>query len=1258
MDDRIERDKGLRILSLDGGGPGCYSQLVILKEIMCGVSYDQGKDAEDLLPGDYFDFIGGTGFGAYIAMMLGLLRMNLDDAIDGLLTLTSSLFPLGDSEKIQALDKNLQTAKDAIEDILQSHDIPPDIKLNDERLRSCRSKVATIAVATNDMSRCQVFRTYRSRQGSINCTLVEALCASLAIPSLFEPVSIGKRLVQQKFVGGSIGFYNPTRVLLQEAKSTYEEEQRLALVLSLGSGLPSVLSLDSSASLSMAIESLANYMAIDCERVARELSNQLVEVDLYLRLNVNHGLEDIRFDDWSRVGSIDTHTRTYLETTSVTQALAKATDKITKQVGSITLGQLNRSTRIKHTAKPVPSLSPYYVVRKDEWDLMVNHLVVDSEDKRKIFVITGMGGCGKTQMVSYFVEKRRHKYCHIFFVDGSTTATIRGDLESAIRSLDEHQQDTYEDALAFLSTQSSEEWLYIIDNADDPDIDLTPYLPSCSHGTIIITSRNRRTRHLATTYHLELGSMLQEEAIETLTHSAQKRTTLSDNELQQAKLLVDELGCLALAVVQAGIYISEMSSGMTGRGFTFEQYLDLFQRHSDRLLRQTEHVALDRYPKGVYATLELSYTRLSEPCRQLLHVCAFLRHANIVVSMFSSAARANFEDTWRLLARDEDHRNIQQRLMQLFCSDGQWDELGFNDMLQSLSSFSLVSISSIHDIVLLRFHPLVHSYARDKLIANEQVVYRQMAITCALTCHELPQIAYQYMLPHWIMFYEHSDEYPLHPNDLGELGGLIAIQKRHKVAEEIFRKLINQISGTNDPDIGAIITVSGWLTSMVHEQGRWNESEALEKKLLDMCQKEFGSDNIHTLKSSAWLASIYREQGRWDEAAKLQQELLTTFQRVYGPEHPDTIRISRLLAYTFNKQGKFNEAEGMEDEVLAVRRRILGPEHPDTISATSIVASRLFREKKFKEAKALQEDILTMRQRILGPDHLDTIAASSNVANILIELGELNKAEVLQKEVLAAYQRISGTEHPDTLTASAGLAVIFLRQGDLKEAIINRNNDYVMPKMIIRPEISGPSTDSSVLASEFHPQAKFKEAKTLLEGVLTTRRKILGSDHLDTLSAAAKLATTLAHLDKDNEAEALQREVLEGRRKILGSDHPDTIMISTELAVTLYNRGKLEEASILEREVLAVREKASGKGDRETCTALGNLGVTLYAQGKTEEALGLFLRALEIAETILGLHDPDSLVCLDRLSQCYRFMDMDKEAAEMEERRTRIENER
>jgi hypothetical protein len=54
-------------------------------------------------------------------------------------------------------------------------------------------------------------------------------------------------------------------------------------------------------------------------------------------------------------------------------------------------------------------LSPYYVARDDEWEVMMEHLIMNPEEKRRIFVITGMGGCGKTQMVSYFVEKNRKR---------------------------------------------------------------------------------------------------------------------------------------------------------------------------------------------------------------------------------------------------------------------------------------------------------------------------------------------------------------------------------------------------------------------------------------------------------------------------------------------------------------------------------------------------------------------------------------------------------------------------------------------------------------------------------------------------------------------------------------------------------------------------------------------------------------------------------------------------------------------------------
>jgi hypothetical protein len=73
--------------------------------------------------------------------MLGLLRMNLDDAIDGLLAMADALFPQDASATLKSPELYLKSANDAVIAMLESHGMDPSIKMNDERLRSSGSKV-------------------------------------------------------------------------------------------------------------------------------------------------------------------------------------------------------------------------------------------------------------------------------------------------------------------------------------------------------------------------------------------------------------------------------------------------------------------------------------------------------------------------------------------------------------------------------------------------------------------------------------------------------------------------------------------------------------------------------------------------------------------------------------------------------------------------------------------------------------------------------------------------------------------------------------------------------------------------------------------------------------------------------------------------------------------------------------------------------------------------------------------------------------
>jgi tetratricopeptide (TPR) repeat protein len=678
--------------------------------------------------------------------------------------------------------------------------------------------------------------------------------------------------------------------------------------------------------------------------------------------------------------------------------------------------------------------------------------------------------------------------------------------------------------LTFMSkAPENGDWLYILDNADDPDLDLTPYLPSCSHGTIIITSRNRRVGVLSTEHHLELGPMQEREAVETLCRAARKLAPLDEAELSQAIRLVELLGYLALAIVQAGIYVHEMTPGQ-GR-FTFSQYSSLFEHHKDRLLRQRGIASLDRYPHGVYATLDISYTRLPDSCREFLHLCSFLRHTNIPISIFSSAAAANFEDSWKLAPRSSDYQDVQIRLRQLFSRDGEWDQLQFHELIQKLNSFSLVSTLSIDDILLLRLHPLVHSHARDKLAPSKVPIFRQMAITCISTgFQKLSPNIRQYMFPHSGVIDEGEGEL-VHINDMMQFGQSMTAQGDYRRAEKMFRRLADILVMAQGRDGKDLQSVFMWLAYALRNDGKWNEAEILEREVLAKRQRVLGLEHPDTIDASASLASTLLHQGKWKEAEVLHREVLARSQRVLGPEHPDTIHASADLASTLQHQGKWSEAEVLERDVLAMRQRILGLEHPYTIRASNNLACSLREQGKWSEAEVMGREVLSMRQRILGPEHPHTILASGNLACILRDQGKWSEAEVLQREALSMRQRFLGPEHPDTILASTNLA------------------------------------------STLGDQEKWSEAEVLEREVLVMRRRILGLEHPHTIQSHHNLACTLWGAGQKEESLSLSLQATQLAEKVIGPSHPSAIKYRRRLKICYDSIGRPEEASAVQKDL-------------------------------------------------------------------------------------------
>src|SRR5262245_50904238 len=91
-----------------------------------------------------------------------------------------------------------------------------------------------------------------------------------------------------------------------------------------------------------------------------------------------------------------------------------------------------------------------------------------------------------------------------------------------------------------------------------------------------------------------------------------------------------ELGYLALAVVQAGAYILT-SGGLRG-------YLGQYKKRRMKLLEGREVQRSDDYKLTVYTTWQISFEKLSERAVKFLQLCAFLHRDNIREEIFARAA--------------------------------------------------------------------------------------------------------------------------------------------------------------------------------------------------------------------------------------------------------------------------------------------------------------------------------------------------------------------------------------------------------------------------------------------------------------------------------------------------------------------------------------------------------------------------------------------------------------------------------------------
>jgi hypothetical protein len=194
-----------------------------------------------------------------------------------------------------------------------------------------------------------------------------------------------------------------------------------------------------------------------------------------------------------------------------------------------------------------------------------------------------------------------------------------------------------------------EPWLLIINNADDPNLDLQDLFPEGDRGNILFSTRNPNFRVHATVGSTEFKGLKEEEALTLLLRAADVPLPWDSATERSGNQITSALGYLALALVQAGALILQ-------RICEIKNYLEFYDQHRKELSLHPSSREKDQFT--VYATWELSLnslqlrrTEASMDAAQILSIVAFFHFEHIRVDIFTRAL-AN-----RLNAAD-DQRNL------------------------------------------------------------------------------------------------------------------------------------------------------------------------------------------------------------------------------------------------------------------------------------------------------------------------------------------------------------------------------------------------------------------------------------------------------------------------------------------------------------------------------------------------------------------------------------------------------------------------
>jgi hypothetical protein len=567
--------------------------------------------------------------------------------------------------------------------------------------------------------------------------------------------------------------------------------------------------------------------------------------------------------------------------------------------------------------------------------------------------IHGLGGIGKTQIALEYCHRYRTHYDHIFWVAAAERTTLISGFaqiarETRVVPIKGRLEEIARRMLKWLN--QNDNWLLVLDNVDDVNV-VQGLLPEIiSGGHTLITSRVGDVA-LIPAEGLEVTLMEESHAIELLARVS-KSTIREEQQIEEARQIINELGRLPLAIDQAAAFI---------RASDQSTFLSIFQ--SNRVQFLAERPAGNHpYPNSLSTAWSVSLSRLSPEATEFAELLSFLNPDEILVE-FLEAGNSK--------------------------SDGIFAELKTNKflffkVLRELQSLSLVKLWDHSKKISI--HRLVQAVIRERLCYECRISRQEELLN-------IMAVAFQYSVSN-----TDAVTRAVYRQFLPQITAILL-----SFDEEIYDRF-------------ALSTLSESVAAFLYDEGQNCECDSLNQRIFQARKRILGSDDPKTLRIARGVASVgcTRSPSQRVKGVELFEDTLKRQTRVLGPLHPETLWTKHGLAVEYDRSGRGSEAGQMLQETYESRCEVLGPDDLCTLRTKFFLAASFVRRDLYEKALEILEETFEAQARTLGGTHSDTLRTLRSMARVSANLREVEKARALYRENLMLSEQSKGGNHRST----------------------------------------------------------------------------------------------------------------------------------------------------------------------------------------------------------------------------------------------------